>query len=216
MMPDATQKIEQLVSTYTRRTYASGETILFAHEDPKEIFYLVSGKVSMFDVSAKGNEVVANVYEPGRFFPLSWGLNHTPNKYFFRTEAPSMVRLIPADDLRDFINKHSDVSAELLRLAYKKIDRLYDRITYLMSATAARRLMYELLVECRRFGKQQPDGSYIVAVREVDLAGRSGLSRETVSREFQKLKELGFVELKKQGIHIYSIEQLETTIGAIQ
>lgn len=215
-MSDATQKIEQFISTYPRRTYASAETILFAHEDPKDIFYLVSGKVSMFDVSPKGNEVVVNVYEPGRFFPLCWAFNHTPNKYFLKTEAPSMFRLVPPKDLLEFIARHSDVNMELLRHSYQKIDRLYDRIAYLMSATAARRLLYELLIECQRFGKLQPDGSFIVPVREVDLAGRSGLSRETVSREFQKLKELGFVELKKQGIHIYSIERLEAAIGSIQ
>ena len=214
-MSDIADKIAQHLNQYPRRTYASGETILFAHEDPKDIFYLVSGKVNMFDVSPKGNEVVINVYEPGRFFPLSWALNRTPNKYFFKTEAPSMFRLIPPDDLMDYLAKNPDVGVELLRRIHQKADRLFDRIVYLMSATAARRLTYELVVECRRFGKLQPDGSYMVAVREVDLAGRSGLSRETVSREFQKLKEAGFVQLQKQGIRVFKLQELEAVVGII-
>jgi CRP-like cAMP-binding protein len=214
-MSDITDKIERYLNQYPRRTYASGETILFAHENPKDIFYLVSGKVNMFDVSPKGNEVVINVYEPGRFFPLSWALSHTPNKYFFKTEAPSMFRLIPPDDLMDFIFKNPDVGVELLRRIHQKADRFFERIVYLMSATAARRLTYELVVECLRFGKQQPDGSVFVAVREVDLASRSGLSRETVSREFQKLKEAGYVQLEKQGIRVFNLTQLEATVGVI-
>lgn len=214
-MSDITDKIEHYLNKYPRRTYASGETILFAHEDPKDIFYLVSGKVNMFDVSPKGNEIVINVYEPGRFFPLNWALNHTPNKYFFKTEAPSMFRLIPPEDLVEYVTKHPDVCLELLRRIHQKADRFFERFVYLMSATAARRLAYELSVECLRFGKQHPDGSYFVAVREVDLASRSGLSRETVSREFQKLKEAGFVQLEKQGIRVFNLEKLEATVGAI-
>lgn len=214
-MSDITDKIEHYLNQYPRRTYASGETILFAHEDPKDVFYLVSGKVNMFDVSPKGNEIVINVYEPGRFFPLGWALNRTPNKYFFKTEAPSMFRLIPPDDLVEYVTKHPDVCLELLRRIHQKADRFFERFVYLMSATAARRLAYELTAECLRFGKQQPDGSYFVAVREIDLASRSGLSRETVSREFQKLKEAGFVQLEKQGIRVFNLEKLEATVGAI-
>jgi CRP-like cAMP-binding protein len=73
--------------------------------------------------------------------------------------------------------------------------------------------MYELLVECRRFGKQQAQGSYLLRTNESDLAARSGLSRETVSREMQKLKESGWVVLTNKGIEIADVAQLEKSLG---
>jgi CRP-like cAMP-binding protein len=215
-MSEITDKIESYLQSYPIRTFATGEMVLFAHEDPREIFYIVSGKVNMYDVSAKGNEVVINVYEPGRFFPLGWALNKTANKYFYKAEADSIFRLIPTQKLVEFISKNADVSLELLRVVHQSADRLFDRMVYLTSASAARRLVYELTVECRRFGKLQSDGSYVVAVREMDLASRSGLSRETVSREFQKLKESGCVRLEKRSIRVSDLAKLEAMVGAVR
>jgi CRP-like cAMP-binding protein len=214
-MSEVTDKIDAYLKQYPSRTYSSGETVLFAHQQPTDIFYIVSGKVNMYDVSPKGNEVVVNVYEPGRFFPLSWAINSTPNHYFFRTEADSVFRVIPPKDIVDFILKNADVGFELLQRIYQKTDRLFERTVYLTSSTASRRLTYELIIECRRFGKRQADGSYTVAVREMDMASRSGLSRETVSREFQKLKESGYVRLEKQGIRILNFIKLQESIGVL-
>jgi len=215
-MSEITDKIESYLQSFPTQATTAGKMVLFAHEDPREIFYIVSGKVNMYDVSAKGNEVVINVYEPGRFFPLGWAVSKTSNKYFYKTEADSLFRLIPTHKLVDFISKNADVSLELLRVVHQSADRLFDRMVYLTSASAARRLTYELTVECRRFGKRQADGSYLVAVREMDLASRSGLSRETVSREFQKLKETGCVRLEKRSIRISDLAKLEATIGAVR
>jgi CRP-like cAMP-binding protein len=89
-------------------------------------------------------------------------------------------------------------------------------MTYLMSASAERRVMYALSLECRRFGRLLADKSYLAPVREVDLAGRSGLSRETVSREFHKPKQRGWVKLEKDGIRVFNLDDLEARIGAIQ
>lgn len=215
-MPDTTAKINAYLQRYPTRTYATGEMVLFAHEDPSEVFYIVSGKVDMYDVSAKGSEIVINIFEPGRFFPLGWVFNGTTNPYFFRTEVDTIFKILPREDLLHFLKDNSDICIELLQHVYQKADRIFERMVYLTSASAARRLAYELTEECRRFGKRQADGSYLVTTREMDLASRAGLSRETVSREFQKLKESGCVKLEKQGIRIRDLDKLEATIGAVR
>jgi CRP-like cAMP-binding protein len=215
-MTDSTAKIHRLLAAYPQRTYASGQILLFAHENPDTIFYLKSGRVRMYDVTAKGNEVVTNVYEPGKFFPLSWALNHAPNRYFFKAEIDCQVWLVPADKVLEVITSDPDITIDLLRRIFTKTERIFARMVYLMSASAGRRLMFELVVECRRFGTVQPDNSCIVHIREVDLASRTGLSRETVSREFQKLKELGLVKLEKSSIRVLDVTELEAQIGAIE
>jgi CRP/FNR family cyclic AMP-dependent transcriptional regulator len=215
-MSDVSDKIHNLLADYPQRTYAAGQILLFAREDPDVIFYLESGRVRMYDVTSRGNEVVVNVYEPGKFFPLSWTLNHTPNRYFFKAEVSCRVRLVPNDDVPGILTADPEVTLDMLRRVFDKTERLFTRLVYLMSSSAGRRLMYELVVECRRFGAVQADGSYIASIREVDLASRSGLSRETVSREFQKLKERGFVKIEKQGIRVLDINKLEVEVGVIQ
>jgi CRP-like cAMP-binding protein len=78
-----------------------------------------------------------------------------------------------------------------------------------MSGTARSRLLYELLIEARRFGEKQPDGGYVLQSNETDLAARSGLSRETISREMKKLKAQGLVDITKSRIIIHSLDEIK-------
>lgn len=208
-------KIKQDFAKYRSRKYEAGQTILFAHEKPPGLFYIVEGKVSMHDFSPKGNEIVLNVYEPGRFFPLGWALNDTPVNFFYKAEAECTVIIVPSPKAIEYITSNPAVCLEVLQGIYRKTDRTFQRMAYLMSSTAARRLLYEILVECRRFGNVRRDGSTFIELREVDMAIRSGLSRETVSREFQKFKEQGMIQFDKSGINVPSVEALEVAIGAI-
>lgn len=74
--------------------------------------------------------------------------------------------------------------------------------------------LYELLIECRRFGDKQTDGSCRIALKETELAARAGLTRETVSREMQKLVAEGLVMAGRSGIVVTGIDALEKKLGA--
>jgi CRP-like cAMP-binding protein len=82
-----------------------------------------------------------------------------------------------------------------------------------MSGTAKSRLIYELIMECRRFGTQDKPHIYALNVNEVDFAARSGLSRETISREMQKLKDLGIVSINGKVIEVKDLLALEKMLG---
>lgn len=74
---------------------------------------------------------------------------------------------------------------------------------------AASRLVFELLIEAYRFGKAIDDSRWLITTRQTSLAARSGLARETVSRELHKLEKDKLISLTKQGIelHIPALEK---------
>jgi CRP-like cAMP-binding protein len=214
-MTDAiTEKVHQALSKYPKRRYPKGHILVFADEDPEHIFYVIKGKVRKYDVSYRGEEVIVNIFKPLAFFPMSWAINRSPNHFFYKTEMETEVHIVPADDALEFLKANPDVTLDLLSRIYRGMDGLLGRVVHLMSGTAHSRLMYELIIESRRFGEKQPDGSLKLAVSEVDLAGRSGLSRETVSREMQKIKHRGWVQLDNNCIVVQDIAALEKELGA--
>lgn len=213
MPSDIADKIHQCFSQYPRREYPKGQILVFADESPDHIFYIVEGQVRKYDVSYRGDEVIINIFKPPAFFPMSWALNHDPNKYFYKTETPVVLHAVPTDDAATFLKENPDVTLDLLSRLYRGLEGMYGRLVHLMSGTARSRLLYELIIECRRFGSQQDDGSYVLKSNELDFAARSGLSRETVSREMKKLKDLGWVKLTKEGIIIRDTAQLERALG---
>lgn len=208
MDPKVARKINQQFSSYPQRTYPKGQMLLFPGDEPGFLFYVVEGKIRKYDISSKGDEVVVNIFKPPVPLPMTPLLRKTPNRYFYKTETAVTMHLVPRQEALNFFEANSDVLCGLLAWLYLLIEGFQGRIVQLMSGNAKSRVAYELIDECRRFGQKQPDGCKL-SVTETDLAARSGLSRETVSREINKLKATGLITIKNRDIFITKLAGLK-------
>lgn len=210
-MPEEVQaKIEQFFSNYSAKKYSKGQVLLLAGEKSEFIHYLTKGHVKVYDVNYRGDEVVLNIFQPPAFFPMSHAINiQSENHYIYEADTDIEFKRAPNSDVVQFIREHPDVSYNLLSRLYSGVDGLLGRITYLMSSSALARLVYEILIEARRFGTIQEDGSCIINVSEKGLGSRAGLSRETVSREVRKLKAENLIVLGKKNIIIKDLAKLQ-------
>lgn len=213
MSSGVTDKIQQYFTAFPKRTYPKGQIIIFAEEDPESIYYIAEGKVRCYDHTYRGDEVIVNIFKPGAFFPMAWAINRTPNKYFYKTEESTTVHVVPATTVITYLHENPDVMFDLLSRLYRGLDGVLGRMVHLMSGTARSRVLYELIIEGRRFGTKGSKGQYELTVSEVDLAARSGLSRETVSREISKLKDQKLVIAVGSKLSITNLSELEKILG---
>jgi CRP-like cAMP-binding protein len=212
MEPVVTEKVESFFSRFALKRFEKGQILIHSGDQPNSIFYLVSGKVKQYDLTDRGDEMVLNVYKPPAFFPMSHAVNDVPNDYFFEADSDVEIRKAPIAEALRFIKENPDVLYDLMSRVYRGTDALLRRVAHLMTSTARSRLLYELMIESRRFGK--PDGGQLaLTVNETDLGARAGLSRETVSREIQKLKADGLIKVSNKQILVPNLERLETTLG---
>lgn len=207
------QKVDKEFSKYPKRSYPKGQILVFADENPEYVFYITKGRVRKYDVSYRGDEVVVNVFKPPAFFPMSWAVNRSPNRYFYKTENDTELHVVPVDEALQFLKDNPDVALDLLSRIYRGMEGLLGRVVHLMSGSAKSRLLYELIIECRRTGVKNKDGSYTLDLSEVDLAARSGLSRETISREMHKLAADKLAGMAGKNIRVSSLEALEKKMG---
>ncbi len=121
---------------------------------------------------------------------------------------------MPVENALTFLKDNPDVMLDLLSRLYRGMDGLLGRMVHLMSGTARSRLLYELIVESRRFGEKQSDKTIKLSINEVDLASRTGLSRETVSREMTKLKDKGLIKLVSKAIYVKDVDLLTAAVGS--
>lgn len=210
---DILHKIEDFFGHYPKREFAKGEILIHAGEEPKGVLYLLEGQVSQYDIAANGNEVVVNVFKPHTFFPMSWAINKTPNRYFFKADSLVMAHQAPAGEAVAFLRREPEVVFDLLSRVYRGTDGLLRRTAHLMGGDARSRLLFEILNAANRFGSQGRDGATTVPLNEGELAKRSGLARETVSRAMQSLKVEGLVTVSAIGITVPNIVRLEGELG---
>jgi CRP-like cAMP-binding protein len=213
MSDDIQQKVKNFFKPYITRTFAKGDLLMRPYETPN-VFYLVEGRVSQYDITSSGNEVVVNVFKPGAFFPMAAAINGTPNSYFFEASTRVLVQVAPPADVVTFLKDNPDVLLNLLSRVYHGIEGVLRRQVHLMGGNAKTRLLFELLNAAYRFGQSQDDRSIQIALTENDLARQSGMARETVSRTIQALKEKGLVEVLNKKITIRSTAELEALLGS--
>lgn len=208
------RKIEEFFAKYPRRYFDKSQILIYAGDEPPGIFHLVTGQVRQYDITDRGEEVVVDVFKPPAFFPMTWEINKTPNQYFFETAMPTEIRMAPAGDVVAFLKANHDVTYDLLSRLYSDTDGMQRRMAYLMGGSGRSRVLFELIVECKRFGKQQKDGSYILTMHEDELARRSGLSRETINRELAKLKTMKLLDITHKEFIIKDLKRLEKELGS--
>jgi CRP-like cAMP-binding protein len=205
--------ISAFFEPYRPIRYDKGQVFLLEGEKSDYAYYLVEGRVKVYTVSYRGDEVILHVYKPYDFFPLSHVLNQTTNNYIYEADTETVVRRAPIDKVRKLLNAHPAVTLELLRQSYDYINDFLDKQSLLMAGSARRRLLYELVILCRYFSTEDSDDRYVLDIREKQLAARTGLSRETINREVKELKNEKVITLTHRQIIVSHINNLEQKLN---
>lgn len=206
-------KIEKFFSQYSLRKYPKGQILILSNSPAAHVFHLESGIVKQYDISYRGDEVILNLFKPPAFFPMSIAINGGDSLYTYEAKTALEVRQAPIEDVVTFLKENPDVLLDLLSRVYKGVDGLLARVTHLMSSSARERLLFELLIEARRFGKLTGEFSYNLDISEKELGSRAGLSRETISREMSKLTKDGIVKIDKHQIVIPNLIAVIDKLG---
>lgn len=204
-------KVDAFFSKFRIRKFEKGHILVMAGEDPEGIIYLIKGEIGQYDITDQGQKNMVNVFKSKSFFPMSWAINSARNEYFYEAITDVEYRICPPEEVVDFVKDKPDVLFDLLSRVYKGTDVLLKRTAHLMSGKASTRVAFELQIACYRSRKIIDDRCEI-GLSETDLATRTGLSRETVNREIQKLKAKNIVEVNKSGIKVISLKKLEESI----
>jgi len=189
------QQVATFFAKYPQRTYKKGEVLIFAHMDLSTVFYLEQGTVIQYDITPSGDRSVLNTYKKGAFFPMSNAINTIDTPYFFEADEDVSVRCAPARETVSFVRSHPDVMFDLLSRTYRGTDGLLLRMSELMHGDAMSQVLREIWILAERFGTERAakGRKLIRRVSEAQLAERTGLARETVSRAIVRLKNGGIL-----------------------
>ena len=206
------QKLDNFFKQFKHQVYKKGEILIRVDEDPGGVFYLTKGVVKEYAISKKGEELIINIFKPVSFFPMSWAINRTPNSFYYEALEEIEIWKAPREEVVEFIKANPDILFNLMSRVFKGTDGILMRMVYLMSGEAYARVITELLIAAKRFGKQQ-DNTVEIKVSEKEIANQAGMARETVSREIRILKDKGLVIFTKNVLVIKNIDNLEKELS---
>ncbi len=209
MKPATNQTIKSFFQDYPLVHYKKGHVLILPGDFGQHAYYLVSGKVKVYDTSYRGEEIIITSRVPPAFFPLSLVINTGTTRYFYEATSDISVREAPIEAVQIFLDRHPTVVMDLLSHLYTTLDNILERMVHYITSNAKSRLIYALACECREFGIRSDDNSYRIDINERELGSRAGLSRETVSREARALKRNGLLQIHHNYMIISDLDKLE-------
>jgi CRP-like cAMP-binding protein len=172
--------------------YPAGSIVVIPGETPKDCFVIEKGSIRQYDIRDNGTELTLNIYKEGSVLTLPWLFHSSPNLHFFQCISDCVLLRTPRLKLLQEFKKSPELSFETLSRIAKGLDGVLNRLSAHSSTGAAQVIMTELSIEATRFGTPHPGGTF-VRIRVQDLANRTGLARETVSRTLTDLISKGLI-----------------------
>jgi len=203
-------KITTFFKNYQRLELPKGMLLVRENEIPDSVYFIESGGVGTFDITQSGNRIVLHVFGEHAFVPMSLAISKAPSSFFYETTQKTVIYKAPSQEVVAFMQDNPDVMFDLLTRVYRGTDELLKRLSYKMGNSARAQVVNELCQSSLREGIASSCSSdeYTLAMSESGLASRTGLSRETVNREIQKLKKEHKVLITKGSLIVISLSAL--------
>jgi len=204
-----TAEIFEHCSAHASIRRVGSKEFLFAEGDAKSYLYRIEmGAIALYKVLADGRRQVMGFAYPGDIIGLGIEGEHLMNAQAIK---PSRVRCLPLASLRQSASRDPMVWLELYEALAKELAATRDLMLTTGQRSAVERVAGFLLTLSRRNERNGQDGaSFELPMTRRDIGDFLGLTIETVSRTFTKLKLLGLIELPHSNhVKLLDIDELE-------
>lgn len=205
------QEVAQL-DTMSSQLKLDAQSYLFHQRSPAKSVYVVEeGELMIERTSASGKRQVMAFIFPGNFI----GFTHS-DYYEFGVQALTPARLTDISR-RPFIeasNTMPQLKQNLRQIGSNVLAHTMDQMFALGQKKAHERVCFLLKLQLERPKNRERQKIDLVMTRQ-DIADHLGLTIETVSRAFSKLKKEGLIDIHSaHTIEVLDLEQLENLAQA--
>ncbi len=205
-------EIRRLEARCHWRRYSDGERVLDSGGGSRDVYFVVSGAVSIVNFSLSGKEVTLATAKAGSHFGELAAIDNLPRSASVVAVEDSLVAIMPAQTFLDLLQMRADVSFRVTkRLA--EIVRLSDQRIMELSTLAATQRVYAELLRMAEPDSAVPDLWVIRPLPPLrEVASRVSTTRETVARALGALDPTGLVRRKGRNLYLMDRAGLQEAI----
>jgi len=198
------------------RRFKSGETVLDYGTAGREVFFIISGAVTIVNRSFSGREVAFAGVKAGDCFGELAAIDGQPRSASVVSAEEGLIAIMASEHFLDLLKRRAEITFRVLeRLAY--MVRSGDvRIMELSTLAATQRVYAELL----RMAEPDAAGQNLWVIRSMpplrDIASRVSTTRETVARALGQLYPTGLVRRKGRNLYLMDRGGLEKLISSVE
>jgi CRP/FNR family transcriptional regulator len=185
--------LESLFGSQVGESFEPGQAVFWEGDAAGHVFHLLEGCMRVFRTLPEGRRAIIGFIYPGDLLGVSFR-----ERYLFTAEAVSPVRLrrFPRRRFHQLVDEAPNLRPQLLAKICDEMTAAQDQMILLGRKSAEERVVTFLLTIARRSGADTRTPVAVeLRVGRLDMADYLGLTIETVSREFSKLRRDGLISL---------------------
>ncbi len=186
-------EIKHLAARATRFQLPKGKSLILEGDPSENVYNIISGDIVLSRVAADGRRQILGFLSEGDFIGLTLS-----EHYRFSAEALSDVRLCRFDrrSLDELVERFPGMDRQIRRMGAAAVDHMLGLVFALGRKSAEERVATFLLDLAEKQGCCKDPGRTVhLAMTRGDIADFLGLTLETVSRIFSRLKRQGIIRL---------------------
>ncbi len=180
----------------SRMRVVDAGAVLYWEDDPSDqVFEVVGGILRLYKLTAGGRRQLTGFVYPGHFLGMA-----RDDAYIHTAEAvtPCQVRSYTPGQLLRRAESDPSITRHFLSMAISDLLAAQERMLLLGRKTAIERLASFLVELSRRNAQSEQDATEIhLPMTRGDIADYLGVTIETVSRMFTRLKVTGIIRLRE-------------------
>lgn len=211
------EEIKMLNAIGRRRKLQPGESLIWEGDDSLLVANVIEGVLKLSTGTEDGREQIVGVVYPSDFIGRPFG---TTTRHSVTALTESNVCVFSRADFDNFAHDHPALEHKLLKRTLAELDRTRNWMLLLGRKNAEERLATFLLDMAERLAETGcEDGeekleSFELPFSRQQVADLLGLTIETVSRQFTRLKKDGIVDLpSRRAVVILDHAALEARAG---
>lgn len=201
---------QEALRNVSREQHFAPEQFIFAQDDPPDkLFILMNGFVKVVTYGENGYQAVLGLRGPGDIVGDMAVIDESRRSAGVFTLDDVMALAIPTPSFLAILRQRNDVSVILQRCLNDRL-RESDRYRAAGASSAGGRLAALLLDLALRHGSEVGDGHILISlpISQDDLAGMLSISRRTVARTIETLREQKIVVTGRKTILIKDVARL--------
>jgi CRP/FNR family transcriptional regulator len=200
--------VELLFSAGHCYEYEHGELIFRAGDEPTHLYCILNGKVEIFRIGHVGREQAIRLVGTGAIFgyrSLLSGENHRSSS---KAIEHSRICHIPKESFFALLENNPVFAIRLMALLSSDLRAAEERIVDLAQRPVHERVAEVLLRLRETYGLEEDQATINISMTRKELASVAGIAMETMSRQLQRFRQEGIVDLVGHKITILNSRAL--------
>jgi CRP/FNR family transcriptional regulator, anaerobic regulatory protein len=198
-------ELARLETVTTDKNFEPGQTIFDEGEEPRHIFNLTEGTIRLVKLLPNGRRQIVGFNFPGDMMGLA---NHGVYTTSAEAITPIKVCQFPREKFLEMLDEFPTMKTRLLNVAADELSEAQEQMLLLGRKSPVEKVASFLNRLCRENGRSGgPENEVDLDMGRSDIADYLGLTIETVSRTFTKLRTDGTITL--EGKHHVIINDMD-------